>query len=95
MKIIPLTHGKFAMVDGNDYDILSEYKWYAQLLRGNFTAARTVNGEGIVYMHRQILGLEIGDGKICVHLDGDRLNNQRDNLRITVRKGYGCSPRQK
>ena len=29
MKIIPLTQGKFAMVDDADFERLNQWKWYA------------------------------------------------------------------
>lgn len=35
-----------------------------------------------VLLHREILGLEFGDALQGDHRDGDRLNNQRDNLRV-------------
>ena len=87
MKEILLTQGKIALVDDDDYEELSKYKWLATEHRGTFYAAR---GEGPrnnnkrIYMHRQILGLTDpnihGD-----HINHDKLDNQMSNLRIATR----------
>src|SRR5271165_1079669 len=66
-RTIQLTRGKFAIVDEEDYGILSQFKWNAQLDKrsGRLYAARNhAYPDGIkrtVFMHRQILGLERGD----------------------------------
>jgi len=38
--LIPLTQGKFAIVDAEDYDWLSRYKWYATKAKNTFYACR-------------------------------------------------------
>jgi hypothetical protein len=72
-KQIPLTQGKFAIVDDEDYDRISEYKWH--LFSGRYAATRI--GLQKITMHRLVLltSLEID------HIDGNGLNNQRENLR--------------
>lgn len=81
MKQIPLSQCKFALVDDEDYENLSKYKW-CLAIRGNKYYASCSSpelGRGS-YMHRIILGLE-KRSEICDHIDGNGLNNQRDNLR--------------
>jgi hypothetical protein len=36
-------------------------------------------------MHRQILGLEQGDSRLGDHINGNRLDNRRQNLRIVTK----------
>lgn len=38
MKTIPLTQGKFAMVDDEDFEVLSQNRWYATCFKGKFYA---------------------------------------------------------
>jgi len=92
VKTIPLTRGKFALVDDVDYEQLSRFNWYAlkhtAIGRVTYYAARTLSVGGkryCSYMHREILG--VTDTKIQVdHRDGNTLRNQRDNLRAATRK---------
>jgi hypothetical protein len=89
MKKIELSQGKFAMVDDEDFEFLSQWKWSAVKKDDNkFYAVRGVwvtekKNNIIVYMHRVLLGIPTlnieGD-----HADGDTLNNQKYNLRIST-----------
>jgi hypothetical protein len=87
MKEIPLTQGKFAKVDDEDFDALNAYRWhvsstgYAVRNVPHPTGARR---QTLLGMHRSIAGLEFGDSRNIDHIDGDRLNNQRKNLRIAT-----------
>ena len=88
MKRIPLTRGKFALVDDRDYEELSRFKWHTMFspTNGNFYAAR--DGRNLardkgryVVMHRQILG--ICDRNISVdHKNHNGLDNRKSNLRV-------------
>lgn len=81
MKSIPLTQGKCALVDDEDYEYLNQWKWYADRARNTFYAERM---EGwplrkVVRMHAVIM--KTPDGMKTDHKDGNGLNNQRYNLR--------------
>lgn len=82
MKLIPLTQGKFAMVDDEDYEELNQFKWCADRSKHTWYAKRWVPQSGPsspgrhVRMHAAISGFPMTD-----HIDGDGLNNQRSNLR--------------
>jgi len=77
MKEIPLTQGKVAIVDDEDFEWLSQWRWYYT----NGYAARSVRagGKKMILMHREIC--KTIKGMETDHQDGDRLNNQRTNLR--------------
>ena len=79
---IQLSHGKIALVDPEDYDALSKYKWYAYQHKGKLWYA--ISGMGakrkiIHRMHKEILGVH---DVIIDHINGDGLDNRRSNLRI-------------
>lgn len=76
MRKIPLTQGKFALVDDEDYERLSKFKWCV-LSRGY--AVRSDGGR-CCYMHREIAGTP--KGMDTDHINGDKLDNRRRNLRI-------------
>jgi hypothetical protein len=87
-KEIYLTQGKVALVDDDDYEWLSMWRWFAD--RGSndtFYARRNEKGSNPkkVRMHREIVG---APGNMEVdHIDGDGLNNQKGNLRICEKIG--------
>ena len=88
MKEIPLTQGKIALVDDEDYESLNSYKWCtAKVIRTLYAHRITPRKDGkqtLLLMHRVLLGLEKGDGKYVDHIDHDGLNNQKSNLRIVT-----------
>lgn len=77
--LIPLTQGKFAIIDAEDEHIVSQYQWTAAR-RGNTWYAQSHTGHNFLYMHRLLLGLKRG-GPVCDHINGDGLDNRRTNLR--------------
>lgn len=86
MQIIVLTQGKFAIVDDEDYQELSKYKWYVGSRGYAIRHPKMIKGirKGHIAMHRIIINAP--DGMEVDHRDGNRLNNQKVNLRICTRK---------
>ena len=82
-KYIPLTQGLFSIVDDEDYEYLSQWKWYANRNYYTYYAMRhTTNKTGkntTICIHTQLLGKK--DNLYVDHIDGDGLNNQRSNIR--------------
>lgn len=84
MKQIPLTQGQFALVDDEDFDLISKFKWHITKNKNARTMYAETNKKGVKHtkMHRLIMGCVKGDGKMIDHKDGNGLNNQRSNLRF-------------
>lgn len=78
MKRIPLTQGKFAIVNDRDYERLNQYKWC--LARDEASRSFTVAPweQNSISMQAQIM--EPKKGQIVLHRNGDRLDNRRENL---------------
>ena len=81
---VDISGGKVALVDPSDAVWLREYRWHIHRSGRNEYACRSFkeNGQVIhVYMHHHLL-LKATTREIDVHhVDGDSLNNQRENLR--------------
>jgi len=80
---IPLNHGKFAVIDSEDWFRVSGYNWRCRL-DGNTYYAYTfcrINGrQKRIFMHRLILNAP--NHKLVDHIDGNGLNNRKTNLRL-------------
>jgi hypothetical protein len=85
MKRIPLSQGKYALVDDADYERLNQWKWCVSNEYGKLYAVCWQNDQH-VRMHRFLLGLKKGNAVQVDHKDGNGLNNQRSNLRIATHK---------
>ena len=90
MKKIPLTHGNFALVDDDDYDRLmatGKGRWHLGS-DGYARQSKDYKKEGnkrstkAIIMHRVILGLSFGDGLQVDHINRDKLDNRKSNLRV-------------
>ncbi len=84
MKKIPLTQGKFALIDDTDYERVNQFKWCAIYRHRNWYATRTsyTPTKKTIYLHRFIL--DAPDECQVDHRDGDGLNCQRVNLRLAT-----------
>lgn len=85
---IPLTRNQVAIVDDEDYDWLSQWKWTFTQKSARYTgyAYRHVykSGGGVskIFLHRLILDAPPGVG--VDHINGNGLDNQRSNLRLAT-----------
>ena len=92
MREIRLTQGQVAIVDDEDYEFLSKFKWHAvkHSKDRTFYAVRNSKPDAagkrrLVYMHRFILGITIGVE--VDHEDRNGLDNRRSNLRVMEAHG--------
>jgi hypothetical protein len=71
-------------LDAKDADRFGHLAWY---LTGTGYAAREQQRDRQrtrIYLHRAILGLTYGDGFQADHINCDRLDNRRENLRVVT-----------
>lgn len=94
MKRIPLNGkngvGRFAIVDDEDFEWLSQWGWYAWKGRNTLYAARHIRkgGHRMIHMHRLIN--KTPDHLFTDHRNGDGLDNRRNNLR-TATAAQNCA----
>ena len=88
-KTITLTKGLEVTVDDADYLSMVVFKWYALSPNGSprTYAARWGGSTRTILMHRVLLGEP--DGKVW-HVNGNGLDNRRENLRV-VPRGKGAA----
>ena len=88
-------HGRVALVDDADYELVSQYRWrvWEQVrngVKGGPYAVATVatgrRGGRRIVMHTLITGYKRTD-----HKDGNGLNNQRSNLRDCASQSYNLA----
>ena len=82
-RTIELTQDKVAIVDDDIVVELGKYSWYLDSY--GYAMRHSPRGDGkqhSIAMHRNILGLAYGDGKQVDHINHDKLDNRRENLRI-------------
>lgn len=85
MKKIKLTQGKYALVDNEDYEFLSKYKWCFSPSGTGYAERRdkkSLTGK-IIRMHRFIL--DAPKDKIVDHKNMNGLDNRRNNLRLCTK----------
>lgn len=96
MAEIILSKGQKTQVDDKDYEWLNQWRWY---LASNGYVTRVLSrklhpqGKQIrVFMHRQILNPP--QGYFTDHINGDKLDNRRSNLRVCTTQQNGFNRRK-
>jgi len=78
-------------IDDADFDMICKYTWYISY-SGYIIAY--INRSPFL-LHRLLFGLVTNDNKIIDHIDGDRTNNHRDNLRLCTSAQNSRNSRKK
>lgn len=100
MREIPLTQGKIALVSEIDFYFVSKFKWHAHSSCTNGKSNRKPkfyarynarewgqNRQFRFYLHHFIIHLQdiiIPKGYVVDHINGDSLDNRRENLRVVT-----------
>jgi len=88
-RSITLTQGKVTVVDEADYWAIAGFNWFYTILG---YAVTSIGGGRVVTMHRMILlpdpGYEVD------HINGDKLDNRRCNLRVCTRVQNAANTRK-
>ena len=74
--------GKEFYFDKEDYDLVSKYCWDIDDSNGYAKTIDKINNTGKLYLHRLVMGCEKGDGVIIDHIDRNRIDCRKSNLRI-------------
>lgn len=77
--LIPLLHGKCAIVDEDFLEIIHEHNWYCS----SWGYAVRFVGRKCTFMHRCII--DVPDGYEVDHINRNKLDNRRCNLRICTK----------
>jgi HNH endonuclease len=83
IRYIALTQGRYAIVDAADYEWLNQWKWCAARSGNLWYAYRKHHGK-TVRMHQLIMNPP--KGMVVDHINGNGLDDRRDNLRICTRR---------
>jgi hypothetical protein len=78
VKTLHLSQGKTAIVDDEDYERVSSRKWHYNC--GYVKTNDYSNGHIIIKLHRFILNAP--ENMIVDHINGDKLDNRKENLRL-------------
>ena len=91
---IPLSRERFATIDAADWDRVKGFKWSVNF-QGYVHSHISGTKNGRLNLHRLIMGCEIGDGLTVDHVNGDRLDNRRSNLRICTKTENGRNSKKR
>lgn len=94
MKLIPLTQGKFAMVDDADFEAVNAHKWYASKDGPRFYVRRNIPRVGGRQATQRLHQFLLPGVSLVDHRDGNGLNNQRENLRLPTNQQNALNRRK-
>lgn len=85
MREIPITGGGFTIVDECDEEYCKSRRIFLAGMARYPSVTHWVDGKKhVVALHRVLLGLKPGDRQIVDHINRNRFDNRRSNLRIVT-----------
>lgn len=82
MAQITTSRGQVVLMDQDDFERFGGMSWFVSKRGYVVRNVATETGRTIDNLHRQIMGATIGDGQIVDHINGNKLDNRKANLRI-------------
>lgn len=79
MKELQLTQNEVTVVDDEDFELLSHFKWHVHKDQSGYKQAFIR-----ISLARALVG-DVPDGMVVDHINGDSLDNRKENLRIVTR----------
>ena len=73
--------GKDFYFDKEDYDLVRQYCWNVDNSTGYAKTIDRINKTGKLYLHRLVMGCTKGDGVIIDHINRNRVDCRKSNLR--------------
>lgn len=82
MKVPLITKGFNVVIDDDDFEIVNKHKWRLCMNHGRkYAVTGTYRKDtGLILLHRFIL--KPSKGQMVDHVNGDGLDNRRENIRI-------------
>jgi len=86
--------GYDVLIDDEDFDLVSNYKWYVLKVKNLIYFRRIVSNNKHVLLHREITNAQKGVN--IDHVNGNTLDNRKCNLRVctTSQNAMNCKNRE-
>lgn len=70
----------YCIIDEDDFNLISQYKWF--LNRNGYCVSKNINYHDNIPIHKIILSYS--NDKMCDHINNNKLDNRKCNLRIVT-----------
>ncbi len=88
-QALPLPHGLFAIVDDEDFERCSQFRWYLNSHGYVMREIRRSGARTIQYLSRFVMNAPVG--VLVDHKEGDLLDNRKSQLRFCTKSQNMCN----